>query len=142
MFVFPRVLPVDKEPLDLQPYFSAERAYQLIATFDDNLRQRYLVTEMTVDVIYPVVYTLLFSFIIMMLYGSVQLAKVPFLILIADLIENTGIVLMLKNYPEKLETLATITGVFTSLKWCMVLISVSIILFGAGRKLISSLSKK
>lgn len=137
LFVFPKVLPVHKEPLDLQLSYSAEKAYVLISSYDDALRHTYMIAEMSLDVIYPVVYSLLFSFIIWLLYKNEQLAKVPFLILIADLIENTGIVLLLKNYPKQLPELATITGVFTSLKWGLVMISVLILLVGLFKKVAS-----
>ena len=92
-------------------------------------------TEYTVDVIYPLVYTLLFSFALYLLFKSVKLAKFPFLILIADYLENIGIYNILKAYPEELNELVWLTSTVTSIKWILAIIAVVIILFGLFHKI-------
>ncbi len=133
--VFPNVLPADVEPLDLQPFYTAHGAYTIIATYSPEILHNYMLAEVSLDVIYPLIYSTLFAFIIFLLFKNATLAQVPFLIFLADLAENTGIVLLLYNYPERLNTLATITGFLTTLKWSLVAAVVVLILVGLAKKL-------
>jgi hypothetical protein len=41
----------------------------------------------------------------------------PLSVLLLDLIENTGIVILLKTYPQRHEALVTATSLATSAKW-------------------------
>ena len=86
------------------------------------------------DVIYPLVYTLLFSFALYLLFKSVKLAKFPFLILFADYLENIGVYNILKAYPKELNELVWLTSTVTSIKWILAFTAVVIIIFGLFRE--------
>jgi len=63
----------------------------------------------------------MFAFMIQLLYRRGKLALFPFTALIADLLENTGLVIMMILWPEKLLWLAAATSFFSALKWILVL---------------------
>ena len=80
----------DLKPLDLQLTYSPEKAYELLSAYNESERFRYILVETTLDLVYPIVYTLLFSFVLFMLHRNLQIAKFPFLITILSTI--TGMV--------------------------------------------------
>jgi hypothetical protein len=123
------------QPLDLQLYYSPEKAYELLNAYNETERFYYIIAETTLDVIYPLVYAMLFSFILFMLHKDIRIAKFPFLITILDYFENAGIVTMLISYPNELHGVARITGLFTTLKWTALTITVMLVLWGLLKKL-------
>jgi hypothetical protein len=124
----------DLKPLDLQLSYSPEKAYELISAYNEKDRFQYILVEITLDLIYPIVYALLFSFILFLLHKDAQIAKFPFLITILDLIENGGIVTMLASYPNELHGVASFTSIFTTLKWIAIGLTVILIFWGILKK--------
>jgi len=116
---------MDTGPLDLKFSYSPETAYEIIEAYGEEGRVSYARGAMTVDVAYPIVYTLMFMVWITLALRSANmnltrrcfLSMLPLSVFVLDLIENTGIVAMLKLYPEKHETLAMATSFATSAKW-------------------------
>jgi len=109
-------------PLDLMFSYSPTQAYDLIESYGPDVRHSYAISAMTLDVAYPLTYSLLFSvWLTLLLKSNGRMACVirmlPFVILIFDLLENSGVVVMLIRYPQRLDTLATATSLATSLKW-------------------------
>lgn len=109
-------------PLDLMFHYSPDQAYALIESYGPKVRHSYAISALTLDVIYPLTYSLLFSVWLSMLLkgqGSFKCAVVmlPFVILLFDLLENSGIVIMLLNYPQRLDIIAQLTSMATSIKW-------------------------
>ena len=117
--VFSRVFADNPEisPLDLQFYYTSQEAYEILSRFDDKELQKYQLIELTLDMLYPLVYSLMFCFILILLYKNIKMAMLPFLTAIFDVFENLGIVILILNLPKQLDLLASITGVFTLLKW-------------------------
>lgn len=130
------------EILDLQFSYSPAEAYDILGKYSESERYNYLIGELTVDLIYPLIYTLLLCFSIFLLYGKLQLAKIPVLILIFDYAENLGIVTMIYNYPAKLAGIARATSTMTSIKWFFVFVSIIIILSGVWFKIYPLLLKR
>ncbi len=124
----------DLKPLDMQLTYDAEKAYELIGAYNESERKTYILVELTLDVIYPIIYALLFSFLLFMLHKDVQIAKFPFVITILDFIENGGIVTMLVNYPNELHGVTRFTSVFTTLKWLTLGLTLILILWGLFKK--------
>jgi len=109
-------------PLDLMFSYSPEQAYAKIESYGPEVRHSYAISAMTLDVAYPLTYSLMFSvWLSLLLKGRIGLACVlcmlPFVVLVFDLLENAGIVIMLLLFPEQLEILAIATSLATSLKW-------------------------
>lgn len=122
-------------PLDLHFSYSPDEAYQVLAQFSTDELRRYMMTELTVDVFYPVAYALLLSFLLFKLSQKVAISMVPIAVLVFDYLENLGIVTMIQYYPQKLSNVATITSLFTSLKWSLVVLSVILIILFLVKKL-------
>jgi hypothetical protein len=131
-------------PLDLMFHYSPDQAYALIESYGPEVRHSYAISALTLDVIYPLTYSLLFSVWLSMLLkgpGSLKCAVVmlPFVILLFDLLENSGIVVMLLNYPQRLDTLAQLTAMATSLKWVfaitVILLTLALSLWRLGQYL-------
>ncbi len=132
---FPQFLPKGEHArsLDTEIAYNADDAYEIIENYTDSMRQRYIYGEVTLDLVFPVIYTLLFSFLIFFLFKNTRLALFPFIQLIFDYLENTGIVILLSAYPNKIMWLATTTSVFSMVKWVLVGVTALIVLLGAVR---------
>lgn len=132
---FPQFLPKGENArsLDTEIAYNAEDAYEIIGNYTGTMRQRYILGEITLDLVFPMIYTLLFSFLIFFLFKNTTLALFPFLQMIFDYLENTGIVIMLSAWPNKMMWLATTTSVFSMVKWGLAGVSSLIVLLGVVR---------
>jgi hypothetical protein len=126
LYIFPNsAYETEVGPLDLKFTYTPDTAYQTIEAYGEEGRARYAVSAMTVDVGYPVVYTLMFAvWITLALRGSKLsparqhfASMLPFSVFVLDIMENTGIIAMLKTYPTRHDTLAFVTSLATSAKW-------------------------
>jgi hypothetical protein len=115
-------------PLDLQFSYSPEKAYELLAQFSSEDLKLYRIMELTADIIYPIIYGVFFSLILFKLSKNIIFASIPLLAILADIIENTGIVILISSLPNQLSAIASITSIFTSLKWILIISSILLIL--------------
>ncbi len=112
-------------PIDLAFHYSVKEVYGWIECYGEAGRQAYILGELTVDLVYPLVYTCLFAGLIGFLTrfregGQYRwLALSPVSIWLFDLFENMGIVTMLYYYPVQLHGLAMITSWLTTIKWTL-----------------------
>ncbi len=136
--LFPLLMPTGEglKPLDVMFAYSPAEAYGMIAAYGEEARQDYIRGLLLIDFAYPVVYSLLLCFGIYLLWHTPRLALQPLLIMAADYLENTGILIMLTAWPERVTGLATATSIFTTLKWSMVALAVILILSGMVRRFI------
>lgn len=117
--------------LDVHFFYTPEQARENISQHSEASRQIAIVTHLTLDTIYPLLYAFLFGALILFLLrplaaehsAAQKLVYLPFAILIADFIENAGIVAMFSLYPAWYPGLARATGIFTTLKWLLVLVT-------------------
>ena len=121
------------EVLDLQIFgYSPQRAFEILDNQSKQGREVYMAAELSVDVVYPFIYSLLFSNILFFFVKKANLLEkpfgkiifIPFIALLMDWIENGFIVSTLINYDSHPTNLVTIASVFTLLKWS----SISLIL--------------
>jgi hypothetical protein len=132
--VFPGAANSAAPPIDLAFHYSVDQVYEWIELYGEEGRRRYMIGELTVDFIYPLVYTALFCGLIGF-FTQVKdkgrysnLAALPMVIWLFDMLENTGIVTMLYRYPEKLHLVASVTAWFTSIKWTLAIVVILITL--------------
>ena len=59
-----------------------------------------------------------------------ELRFLPFVVWASDYAENTGIVLLLLSYPQRLDTVAWITSFFSTVKWSLGVASLTLIVIG------------
>lgn len=130
-----------EQPLDLMFFSSPEKTFAMIERYGEFGRPFYRNVELTVDIIYPIIYTLAFGLLISWLFqrgfksdSKMQKLNVfPIGAWFFDLLENLGIVTMLSMWPSQPSVLAWLTTVITMIKWVfaggsMVLIVVGLVM--------------
>jgi len=128
----------DKVPLDLLFFYTPERAYSMIGSYGEDGRAMYRIFELTVDVVWPLVYTLALSLTITWLLqrgiagdNRAQFLNVmPLGAWLFDLLENSSIVVMLSVFPERPALLAWVATGCTMAKWIFVGASLAVLVFG------------
>ncbi|WP_028665202.1 hypothetical protein [Runella zeae] len=124
-------------PIDLTIGFTPKRTLQMVEAYGVRGREYYANVQMTLDVVYPLVYTLLLAVTLTLLYRKKKYAPftyinlLPFVVLVFDYLENGMIVLLLKNFPEQSYTVAAFCEVFKSIKWFSALICLLLIIYGS-----------
>ena len=113
---------------DISPSgYSYEYAKELLEAIGPEGRERYLMLQLPIDFIYPglfaVTYTLMLIWVFSKRFNSGSkifiLALVPAAAGLFDYIENIGIVIMLKSYPNLSSGVVQFTSTFSSLKSVM-----------------------
>jgi hypothetical protein len=126
-------------PIDLTFGFDPKRTLQMVADYGDEARAYYATGEMTMDVIYPIVYAFLFGVILTLLFRNKPyrpfhyINVLPFLAMLFDFFENTFIVLLLYRYPEQSMVLATFCEIFKLLKWLTLIPIVVAMVYGLAK---------
>lgn len=111
-------------PIDLTFFPSPQKIFSILAAFDTPGRAFYRLHELTLDIIYPITYTLFFSLLITFLLSRASKRKsllqplnlLPFGTLIFDLLENAGIVALLTLYPSQHSGLAWFVSLSNGIK--------------------------
>jgi hypothetical protein len=112
-------------PIDLQFFSTPEKLFGMVESYGEYGRAFYRSIELTVDIIYPIVYTLFFGLLISWLFqrGFKPDSKMqkwnatPVGAWLFDLLENLGIVSMLSMWPSQPVMIAWLTTIFTMIKW-------------------------
>ena len=125
-------------PIDLQLFYTPEKVYAMVDSYGEEGRAVYRTHELTIDVIYPIVYTLLFAFLITWLFQRgfsplspmQRLNVVPVGAFVLDMLENVCIVTMLSVHPQQPAIVAWLGTIFTVVKWLFALATILLILTG------------
>jgi hypothetical protein len=131
---------------DLRFFTPPAKTFEMIAAYGEYNRTFYRNFELTIDILYPIVYTLFLSLLITWLFkkgfspdGKIQKLNVmPFGIWLFDLLENLGIATMLSVYPAMPAIVAWLTTIFTMLKWSFAGASMIVVMLG----IIANLTRK
>lgn len=134
---FPLFITHEVKLLDTRFYYSYEEAADYVLVQDETEISNSLLMHSTVDLIYPIVYTLLLSCIIFLLKGSMNLISLPLLAFAADLLENIFIILILKiSQQNGLYTILTIAAsITTPIKWSILLLIICVIIYLINRRI-------
>ncbi len=134
---FPKLFSVKNSyPLDLKFGYTSYEAYSLLNQLNQHGRKIYLLSELLIDLPYAVLYSLIYSIIIIALFNNSKIKFhkyflwFPFLIGFFDIIENLSISLMILFYSHKLKYLGSFAGTVTLLKWIFAAITFCIVLIG------------
>ncbi len=111
--------------LDMMPTgYNFEYIQSLFSTLGENGREVYLFNQIPVDMVYPLLFAISYS--LLMGYFLKKLNKfdseyfylclLPIIAGVADYMENMGIIMMLKSYPDIAQFTATVTSVFSIIK--------------------------
>ncbi len=123
LVLIPAVYPTF-QTLDLLPSYSPVEAYRLIDSYGAQGRQQYAIIELTLDLAYPFLLGLLFSLLALFAFERAfpapswthKLALLPFLVMLADYLENACVTILLIAFPRELPTLAALSNIFTVTK--------------------------
>jgi hypothetical protein len=136
----------DNPILDVMFAYTPAQVYELVPAYGEQGRQLYAMTELTADLVYPIIYNLLLSVLMAIVFRTAfssgsKLHRLPLLPLaswLADYLENVGITIMLLSYPQELDAVAGATSFFSTAKWAVG--SASVIMIAIG--LVALLVKK
>lgn len=126
-------------PIDLTIGFNPGRTLRMVADYGPKARAYYAQTELTVDVAYPLIYSLLFAVILTLLFRRKSYKPVawvtllPFVSLLFDYLENAVIVSLLTTYPTQSTALAVLCEVAKLAKWLSFGLTAVLILYGLFR---------
>lgn len=107
--------------------YTPDEAHDLLRAYGDSGRRVYAIIALTLDLVYPVTYSLFMSLVLVR--GSRNrpalasflrpFALVPFIGMLADYSENISVLAMIARYSdtEPSTTLATVANIFTLTKW-------------------------
>ncbi|MFZ5857615.1 MAG: hypothetical protein ACOYZ6_12355 [Chloroflexota bacterium] len=127
-----------EEPLDLMFFSTPEKTFAMVERYGEFGRVFYRNVELTVDILYPIIYTLAFGLLISWLFQRgfksdskmQRLNAVPVGAWFFDLLENLGIVTMLSMWPSQPVALAWLTMILTTVKWSFAFVSMGLIVIG------------
>lgn len=126
------------QPLDLMLFASPEKIFGMIERYGEYGRPFYRNVELTVDIIYPIVYLFFFGLLISWLFqrafaSTSPIRKYNIMPLGAwffDLLENVVIVTLLSVFPSQPVGLAWILVLLNTVKWAFAGTSILLILVG------------
>ena len=128
---------VKNPTLDSNVCYDSKDAYVLFPKLTEQGRKFYAWTEITVDLIFPIIYAAFLSLLIIYLFQKCSIntseqfvVLLPFIAMLFDYGENVLIAIMLFSYPKEHPALASVASVFTKLKWSFVSVSSVAILYG------------
>jgi hypothetical protein len=120
--------------------FSPEEAYARLAAYGLDGRLYYLLIELTLDTLYPLVtllfYSLALSFLNERAFPPGHAFQLAPLVAVAgglfDYMENAGVVVLLLTYPQSLTAVAAVTGAVALVKWVLTFATMGLLLVGIG----------
>lgn len=126
------------QPLDLMVFSTPEKIFGMIERYGEYGRRFYRGVELTVDIIYPIVYLFFFGLFISWLFQrgfapNHPIRKfniMPFGAWFFDLLENITIVSLLTIYPSKPSLLVWILILLSHVKWLFAGASIVLIVIG------------
>jgi len=119
-------------PLDLYLFYSPDQVNEYLGGLGARGRSAYAKTELTTDLLFPVVYSMaLMVALVMAARRSLPpdsrlqyLRFLPLLIVIADWGENLCLAVVIDAFPDQPDAIVTAASLFTSLKWAFLVIAV------------------
>lgn len=128
-FVLIPVLYPRFQTLDTLPSYTPTEAYDHLSSYGEQGRQQYLLTELTLDVFYPLSTALFFGLLTLYSFRhgfpdqpwTCWFVLIPLAELAVDYLENACVVTMLIRYPAELPLIAAAANVFTVAKFALTL---------------------
>lgn len=122
--------------LDMQGFYTAARAYQLLDAFGPEGRRLQLQLSTTFDAVFPALAgafgAVAITWLFRLAFGRPsRLAVMALAAAALDYLENLALILLVTQYPRRLDFVAQAAGVFTALKGVAYLATTVVLLFGA-----------
>jgi hypothetical protein len=111
--------------LDMEFNYSADRAYQVLDAYGVDGRAFFVSTLVVIDTFTPILMNLFLSMTISLVFRQAFSAEsrlqllnlLPFVAMLGDYFENLGIVLIIRSYPARVDTLAHFAALSTNTKF-------------------------
>jgi hypothetical protein len=124
--------------LDAKYWYAPDTAYKLIGSLTEDGRRIYAITQVTVDLVYPILLNLFMTALMAFLFARAfrpgspmqRLPLLPYATLLADWGENVCLIVLILAYPTELTALARLASLFTTIKWVSGITSGVLILVG------------
>ena len=117
--------------LDLELFYNKENVINNLNAIGSNGRSAYVITSLILDTVYPILYTSLIIGAFVKIYRSSRiLLCLPLMAFSFDILENLQITRLILNFPNINETYVYFSSMTTSLKWIVIIITISILIYG------------
>jgi hypothetical protein len=120
--------------LDGRFYYTPEEAAELLRLLGQRGRHLYAITQITLDVVFPLVYGALLAMAIVRLYSRKWASYwilFPLVAVVADLLENGTAAFLALTYNGQASPVAWAGSIFTGSKWLFLVLSFGTVLVGA-----------
>jgi len=110
-------------PLDLLFWYNHDMLYQMLTSYGEAVRVRYIIGLLTADLAYPIYYGTLLAMIMawiakeLTIPFSRKIIFIPYVAVFFDLTENSLLIFLLSTYPSKHIGIADLAGYVTATKW-------------------------
>ncbi|MBV6395459.1 MAG: hypothetical protein HFACDABA_01035 [Anaerolineales bacterium] len=139
-----------EQPLDLMMFSTPEKIFAMIERYGDTTRMFYRNVELTLDILYPIIYTIAFGLLISWLFqrgfkAGHRLQRwnvVPVFAWFFDLLENIAIVTLVSVWPLQPVALAWVMIAFMTIKWFFAFLSFGLIFLGLIRAALNGFKKQ
>lgn len=119
--------------------YTTDQLYSILKTYGSQGREWYTLMQLTIFSLYPLIYSMLTGLLILLFYSRLNIKEnlikffflMPVFSLLADWLENVCMVVVLVNYPYKLETVVQWANVCSQIKWIFLLGSISLATAGS-----------
>ncbi|NOY98226.1 MAG: hypothetical protein GXP40_03340 [Chloroflexi bacterium] len=134
----------DVPVLDLQFWYTPQQVYQVSAAYSLAQRRAAAVGHLTIDIIYPLVYGLLLSLLLVITLQRALPARrfarlsplFPWLAVLADYLENVALATIFLAYPARLVPLAWAAAGFTAVKWSLIAVVFLLVVAGSVKRIL------
>jgi hypothetical protein len=127
--------------LDTRIVYSPVDAQKLFELLGDQGRRLYAITELSLDLVFPLIYGSLFIVFLFRLYDGDPgrfLIRLPLLTMAADWLENGTAAYLALSFDGRPSALAWAGSVFTAVKWATFLACFFIVLIGGLQGILRS----
>lgn len=124
----------ENRALDGRFWYSPDEARDFLRDIGERGRSIYAATELTLDLLFPIIYGALFGILILHVYSrgtARNLVLVPLLTAAADVLENLTAAYLAWQFDGRASAVARAAAVFTAAKSGLLVLSLILILVGA-----------
>ena len=129
-----KALGFENQGLDSRFCYSPVEARDFFRAIGERGQRVYAATELTLDILFPIVYATLFSILLIRVFTPETakiLVLVPLLTGVLDLLENLTLAYLALQFNDEISPVARVASVFTSVKLILFALSLLLILGGA-----------
>lgn len=129
-----KTLGYENPALDGRFYYSPDEARDFLMKIGDSGQRVYVITELTLDILFPLIYGALFAALILHVYArenAKNLVLVPVLAVMADVLENITVSYLVWQFDGQSSPVARVAAILTAVKSSLFVLSLILILVGA-----------